>query len=394
MSSTTRGAARGAAAEEAPVVSDAAADAGGVQRVPRVVDVANASTPEFVPSQGQGQGLPKTDAMYSAGRTKFREFIKSRPVEDRIEAYWFNFLDGDGKIRDGTFRMFAEWLDEQPKMSESAFKTAALKWTQHNLVLQHRARYLPTSHLGAYVTTLPGVATIWEKYKVGRASQVRVEFVDLQQQTESAITADQMISSMRLLMSDAPLTCSSSDGTTVTPLMKANARFEMRASHQQSGRSDDMRSETLAFSFAKTHPLLGPEGEGKSLTVFSNHTSEPGESQHEWPRRVRRQHPPQQPTLVRHRREGIHVCAPILPLGRDAARLPGLQGPVHATCFEGHEQLQGRGTLQHFPPVLQRGLRGDGCQMLQETPSGSGPGPTRELRPASKKVRGRAASGP
>lgn len=268
MSSTTRGAARGAAAEEAPVVSDAAADAGGVQRVPRVVDVANASTPEFVPSQGQGQGLPKTDAMYSAGRTKFREFIKSRPVEDRIEAYWFNFLDGDGKIRDGTFRMFAEWLDEQPKMSESAFKTAALKWTQHNLVLQHRARYLPTSHLGAYVTTLPGVATIWEKYKVGRASQVRVEFVDLQQQTESAITADQMISSMRLLMSDAPLTCS--DGTTVTPLMKANARFEMRASHQQSGRSDDMRSETLAFSFAKTHPLLGPEGEGKSLTVFSN----------------------------------------------------------------------------------------------------------------------------
>ena len=168
------------------MVSDAAADAGGVQRVPRVVDVANASTPEFVPSQGQGQGLPKTDAMYSAGRTKFREFIKSRPVEDRIEAYWFNFLDGDGKIRDGTFRMFAEWLDEQPKMSESAFKTAALKWTQHNLVLQHRARYLPTSHLGAYVTTLPGVATIWEKYKVGRASQVRVEFVDLQQQTESA----------------------------------------------------------------------------------------------------------------------------------------------------------------------------------------------------------------
>lgn len=191
-----------------------------------------------------------------------------------------NFLDAEGKPRDGIFIQLFVWLYEQD-VPKGVFKPM-LAWAQAKLNDQRRARML--TQMPNYVCQLPGVKErkneIWTSARVSHMEHM----TDLQAAVESDIGFIGMRSMIeRCLRLHVPST---------SPFFSLQTLYELRATHQQAcrpphrtsqrcqppphaplftppraphcvvqaARHDDLRAETFAHMFARRAARAGPRG--------------------------------------------------------------------------------------------------------------------------------------
>ena len=159
-----------------------------------------------------------------------------------------NFLDASGNPIDGTFRQLFIWLYEQ-NVTKGVFKPM-LAWAQATLNEQLAARLLPLRP--EYVCKLPGV--IERKDEIfTNARQCHMEHMtDLQAAVESDLGPVKMAEMVRV--------CLNVDVPGTSPLFCMQILFELRATHQQAARHDDLRGERFAHMFARCAEKVGPRG--------------------------------------------------------------------------------------------------------------------------------------
>ena len=170
-----------------------------------------------------------TNNQYAATSQKWWPmFLKAAQWDANDKAHW---LDADGKPRDGIFRQLFIWLYEQD-VSKSIFKTM-LAWAQARLNQQLSERLL--SPLAAYVCNLPGIKERKDEIFSNARQQHIEHMTDLQAAVESDIGFSQMDALIRRCMRcHVPQT---------SPLFSLQILFELRATHQQAARHDDLRTE-------------------------------------------------------------------------------------------------------------------------------------------------------
>ena len=166
------------------------------------------------------------------------------------------WLTAEGKPRDGIFRQLFIWLYEQ-EVTKSIFKTM-LSWAQSGLTAQLSARLLDAKR--EYVCNIAGVKERKDEIYTDKRESHMAAMVDLQAEVESDVGFDGMMRmAMRCLNVDIPNT---------SALFCMQTFFELRATHQQGARHDDLREEVFAHIFSRQSPKLGVNG----MTLLANVT--------------------------------------------------------------------------------------------------------------------------
>lgn len=156
----------------------------------------------------------------------WKKFLEHAGWDESVKG---TFLDEAGHPIDGTFRQLFIWLYEQD-VSKGIFKPM-LAWAQAKLNEQRTARKL--SPLPDYVGKLPGIRERKDEIYTG-SRLCHMEFMtDLQACVESDLGFDKMVAMVELcLHCEVPHT---------SPLFCMQILFELRATHQQAARHDDLR---------------------------------------------------------------------------------------------------------------------------------------------------------
>jgi hypothetical protein len=179
-----------------------------------------------------------------------------------------NFLNADGTPRDGTFRQLFIYLYEQ-NVTVGVFKPM-LAWAQAELNKQRTARML--SPLDEHICKLPGIKERKDEIYNGRREQHIEHMTDLQADLEGDIGFDKMQKMViRCLELKIPHT---------SPMFCLQTYFELRATHQQAARHDDLREEVFAHMFTRKakvsrvapHPRPLPSPGPQPLALDSPHT--------------------------------------------------------------------------------------------------------------------------
>ena len=149
-------------------------------------------------------------------------------------------LDLDGSPIDGTFRQFLIWLYEE-EVGKSVFK-GCMQWMQAELNRQRVARLLQP--MKEHVCNVPGVKERKDEIYSKQRQLHILHMDDLQAEIESNIGTEKML---ELVDTCLQLNISGTNG-----LFCCQALFELRASHQQCARHDDLRDEMLAHIFCRS----------------------------------------------------------------------------------------------------------------------------------------------
>lgn len=132
-----------------------------------------------------------------------------------------NFLDGDGKPRDGIFQQLFIWLYEK-EVTKGVFKPM-LAWAQSKLNDQLAARLLPIRP--DYVCKLPGIRERKDEIFKSTRQQHMEHMTDLQAAVESDIGFEKMYAILtRCLRLQMPQTGG---------MFTMQSMYELRATHQQ-----------------------------------------------------------------------------------------------------------------------------------------------------------------
>lgn len=166
------------------------------------------------------------------------------------------WLKADGAPREGILRQLFIWLYDQG-VSPNIYKTM-LSWAQAELERQRSARMLKT--LPNYVRTLPGVEVRKANMAYNRRETHMLQMIDLQAEIESDVGFDGM---ERMVVRCLNLAIPRTSG-----LFCLQTLFELRATHQQGARHDDLRTEVFAHMFSRRSPKLGAKG----MTLLANVT--------------------------------------------------------------------------------------------------------------------------
>jgi len=139
------------------------------------------------------------------------------------------FIDEDGKPRDGTFRQLFIWMYEQD-CTMGQFKPM-LAWAQAELNRQLSARLL--KEMPNYVCQLPGVKERKQEIYTGHRESHMEHMSDLQAAVESDVGYTGMLSMV--------MACLSLKVPNTTPLFSLQTFYELRTTHQQAARHDDLQ---------------------------------------------------------------------------------------------------------------------------------------------------------
>ena len=158
------------------------------------------------------------------------------------------FIDEEGSPIDGTFRQLFIYLYEQ-EVTKSIFK-GMLAWAQAKLNEQLRARMLKERE--AYVCSLPGIKERKDEIYTNQRMCHMEHMTDLQSNIESDIGFDKMVEMVEL--------CWNLGVPGTSPVLNLQIGYELRATHQQAARHDDLRNEVFAHMFARFSRRVGPSG--------------------------------------------------------------------------------------------------------------------------------------
>ena len=179
-------------------------------------------------------------------------FLKAAKWDEAVKG---NFVNEAGEPCDGTFRRLFIWLYEQD-VTKGVFNPM-LAWAQARLNTQLQARMLPERP--DYVCKVVGVKSRKDEI-YGGARQSHMEcMMDLQAAIESDIGFDKMIQMVEV--------CLNCDVPGTSELFCMQILFELRATHQEGARHDDLRDEVFAHIFARFAKKLGPRGMWMRLNV-------------------------------------------------------------------------------------------------------------------------------
>jgi hypothetical protein len=199
------------------------------------------------PKQPKSGRKASSDEAYAATAKKWWPlFLKEQQWDGAVKG---QFIDEAGAPMDGVLRALFVWLYEQDGMTKGVYKPM-LAWAQARLNQQLSERLLPP--MPEYVCRLPGIKERKDEIWTGRRESHMQHMTDLQASVESDIGFDKMIE-----MVDMCLNCAVPH---TTPLFCMQILFELRATHQQAARHDDLRGEVFAHMFARVSKTVGPSG--------------------------------------------------------------------------------------------------------------------------------------
>lgn len=216
------------------------ADSGDVGRLPAHPTPEEMASRFGAPAEVRKQSSQKQ--YDGTGKKYFKKFVAYAHWDPSTEAI---FVNGEGQPDDDRLIWFFTWLSkenvsEKVKMTKATFKTV-LAWAQSALNDQLLA--IGKSARPQYISNLPGVKQRKDAIYKGASEAVNEQMLDMQAEMESDIGVDTMLRMCgRCLAMEVPDT---------RGLLSMTTFFELRASHQQCARHDDLRDEKFCHMFTK-----------------------------------------------------------------------------------------------------------------------------------------------
>ena len=167
------------------------------------------------------------------------------PIPSRIQPFfvkcydnWHQHKGSKDKARDPDFMVTA-----------ATWKTL-ISWAAAELNGQRAAR--PKSQLKGYIQSLPGIAERDTAIKANKRSFGMDHKLDIQAEIESDIGKEKMLEMVSC--------CLKVKVPSTSPLYALQCNVELRVTHQQGSRHDDLRSEKFAHMFARDNASIGQKG--------------------------------------------------------------------------------------------------------------------------------------